>query len=105
MAQDLRTLRLAAFDAHSRDFLQEARRRSEGGDHLARREIERLAGLADQVIRSLGDWRDRAGRLDLALRAPLHLPQAARALTETVFDDMLEPEATRVFAAAIDLAL
>ncbi|HEX4740853.1 MAG TPA: hypothetical protein VH353_05950 [Caulobacteraceae bacterium] len=105
MAQDLRTLRLAAFDAHSRDFLQEARRRRDGEDRLARREIESLAGLADQVVRSLGDWRDRAARLDFALRAPLDLPIAARALTETVFDDMLEPEATRVFAAAIDLAL
>lgn len=105
MAQDLRTLRLAAFDAQSRDFLQETRRRSDGGDRLARNEIERLAGLADQVIRSLSDWRERAARLDLALRAPLDVPQAARALTETVFDDMLQPEATRVFAAAIDLAL
>ncbi|HEY2050460.1 MAG TPA: hypothetical protein VGH03_14040 [Caulobacteraceae bacterium] len=105
MRQDLRATRLAAFDAHSRDFLEGARRRTGVGEHLARREIEDISGLADQVVRSLDDWRVRLGKLDLALRAPLTLPEAARALTETVFDDVLEPEATRVFAAAIDLAL
>ena len=105
MRQDLRATRLAAFDAHSRDFLEGARHRTKVGEHLARREIEDLSGLADQVVRSLGDWRDHLGRLDLSLRTPFNLPQAARVLTETVFDDVLEPEATRVFAAAIDLAL
>lgn len=105
MPQDLRSRRLAAFDAHTRDFLAEARRRTGGREHLAHREIEGLAGLADQVIRSLGDWRDRVDGLDLALRSPLNLTHAAQMVTEAVFDDVLEPEATRVFAAALDLAL
>ena len=38
-------------------------------------------------------------------RRSFNLPQAARAVAETVFDDVLRPEATRLFAAAIDLAL
>jgi hypothetical protein len=105
MAQDPRARRLAAFDAHSRDFLEEARRTTEVGERLARREVEGLAALADQVVRSLGLWRDRLDRLDISQRAPLSVSQAARAVTEAVFDEVLEPEATRVFAAAIDLAL
>jgi hypothetical protein len=105
MAQDLRGRRLAAFDDHCRDFVDEARRTADGGERLARHEIEGLTSLADHVVRSLGHWRDRADGLDLALRAPLDVPQAARAVAETVFDDVLRPEATRLFAAAIDLAL
>ena len=96
---------MSALDDYCRDFVEQARRTTEGGEYLARREIEGLANLADHVVRSLGHWRDSAARFDLALRAPLDVPQAARAVVETVFDDVLAPEATRVFAAAIDLAL
>lgn len=105
MAQDPRGRRLSALDSHCRDFVDEARRTTEGGERLARREIEGLADLADHVVRSLGHWRDSAARFDLAQRAPLDVPLAARVMVETVFDDVLAPEATRVFAAAIDLAL
>jgi hypothetical protein len=105
MAQDPRARRLAAFDAYSRDYIEEARRRVDAGEQLARREIEGLAGLADHVVGSLGQWRDRLDRLHLSVGTPLSLAQAARAVTEVVFDDVLKPEATRVFAAALDLAL
>jgi hypothetical protein len=105
MAEDLRARRLAAFDAHSRDFLDEARRSADAGDHLARRDIEGLTALADHVVRSLANWRDRLDRLELCARAPMSVALAARAVTEAVFDDLLEPDATRVLAAAIDLTV
>jgi hypothetical protein len=105
MADDLRASRLGAFDAYSRDFMVRAAATygSDGG--LARGDVEALAALADQVVRSLALWRDRVDALDVAARRRLSVPGAARAVTEAVFDDVLEPEATRVFAAAIDLAL
>jgi hypothetical protein len=105
MADDLRTRRLRAFDAHSREFLAYAGPTLELGEHLARADIDRLAALADQVVRSLVLWRDRLAAVEVAVRQPLSVPLAARLVTETVFDDLLEPEATRVLAAAIDLAL
>jgi hypothetical protein len=105
MAQDLRARRLAALDAYSRDYVEAARRTIEAGEQIAKRDIAGLTTLADQVIVSLGVWRDQLDRLDFALRTPLSLTRAARAVSETVFDDVLEPEATRVFAAAIDLSL
>jgi hypothetical protein len=105
MAQDLRGRRLAAFDAHCCEFVDEARRNVEAGESLARQEIEGLTRLADQVVASLGLWRERANRLDLSLRAPFSVTEAARVVAETVFDNVLQPEATRVFVAAINLAL
>ncbi|MBV8681323.1 MAG: hypothetical protein JO111_00510 [Caulobacteraceae bacterium] len=105
MAQDLRGRRLAAFDDHCREFLDEARCSVEAGESLAREEIEGLTTLADHVVQSLGSWRERANKLELSLRAPFNVPVAARAVAETVFDDVLRPEATRLFSAAIDLAL
>jgi hypothetical protein len=105
MADDLRARRLRALDAHSRDFLAHAGETGGVTGPFARRELDILASLADQVIRSLAQWRERVGDLDLSVRSPFSLPLAARAVTEAVFDDILEPEATRVFAAAIDLAL
>jgi hypothetical protein len=57
------------------------------------------------VVRSLVQWRERLAQVELAVRRPLSVPLAARLVTEAVFDDLLEPEATRVLAAAIDLAL
>jgi hypothetical protein len=105
MANDPRGGRLRAFDAHSRDFLAYAAPRLEDGEQLARADIDRLAALADQVVRSLVQWRERLAQVELAVRRPLSVPLAARLVTEAVFDDLLEPEATRVLAAAIDLAL
>ena len=105
MAQDLRGRRLAAFDDHCREFIDDARRHVEAGESLARQEIEGLTSLADHVVASLGLWRERANRLDLSLRSAFSVAEAARAVAETVFDDVLQPEATRLFAAAIDLAL
>jgi hypothetical protein len=105
MADDPRARRLHAFDAHSRDFLTHAGLAIECGERLARQDIERLAALAEQVVRGLSLWRGRLAEVEIACRARLCIPLAARLVTETVFDDLLEPEATRVFAAAIDLAL
>jgi hypothetical protein len=105
MADDLRLRRLHAFDAHSRDFLARAGAATEAGEQLAAQDIERLSALADHVVRSLVLWRDRLADVEVAVRAPLSVPLAARLLTEAVFDDLLEPEATRVFAAAMDLSL
>jgi hypothetical protein len=105
MADDLRTRRLRAFDAHSRDFLAAAAPDLESGEQLARADIDRLAALAELVVRSLVQWRDRLSAVEVAVRRPLSVPLAARLVTEAVFDDLLEPEATRVLAAAMDPAL
>lgn len=105
MAQDSRGRRLAAFDNHCRDFVDEARRSAEAGESLARHEIEGLTSLADQVVQSLCVWRERTERLDFCRRTPFSVPDAARTVAESVFDDVLRPEATRLFLAAIDLAI
>jgi hypothetical protein len=105
MSHSLRDSRLHAFDACSRDYIHEARALAEGGEGLASREVDILCDLADQVVRSLRLWRDRLDKLDFAAREPLSVPLAARLLTEVLFDEVLEPSATRVFAAAVDIAL
>jgi hypothetical protein len=105
MAEDLRTRRLHAFDAHSRDFLASVASISGDVGPLARRDVDRLAALADQVVRNLALWRERLAEVEFGVQAPLSVALAARLVTEAVFDEVLEPEATRVFAAAIDLSL
>ncbi len=105
MSFSSRDSRIYAFDACSRDYIDDARALIEGGERLASREIDALTELAGQMVRSLRLWRDRLDKLDLAVREPLSVPLAARLVTEVVFDEVLEPAATRVFAAAVDLAL
>jgi hypothetical protein len=105
MPSSLRDSRLHALDACSLDYIQDAHAMAHAPDALASREVDALCELADQVVRGLRLWRDRLDRLDLAVRAPLSVPATARLITEVVFDEVLEPGATRVFAAAVDLAL
>jgi len=47
-------------------------------------------------------WADITADLDLAMARPFDLDRAARLVSESVFDDLLDPGAWRILSAALD---
>ena len=97
-----RSALLHAFDHSAADLAADRARRLEAGRAVAREEIDALTALAGAINRNVREWDARLAPLDLD-----HGFDARRAGTlilETVFDEVLSPEAWRVLAAALDLA-
>ena len=95
---------LRAFDAHAEAFLAASAQGVELGARLARGDVARLTDLAGAMAASLADWGRRVERFDLARRAVFDETRAAALVLESVFDELLTPDAWRVLAAAFDLA-
>ncbi len=100
-----RTGLLRAFDASSGDFIDDAAARFERGAGLAERDLQRLADLAERLVSDLTAWRLALAKLDVASEVELSCRRAGRILIESVFDEALTPPASRLLAAAFDLAV
>jgi len=104
-AADPRGRSLQAFDSFAAEFSRHCALHFEAGGVLAARDIDRLTLLAGRLTRDILAWRDAIAALEAsAAAAPPQPHRAGRLLIESVFDDALIPEATRVLAAAIELA-
>jgi hypothetical protein len=92
----------SALGQQSRDFEQACANRFDGGRRIARAEVETLVCLANRVGKDLAGWSDAAAQLDLSLARSFDRRRAAVLVLESVFDDLLTPEAWRVLAAALE---
>ncbi|MEO8927569.1 MAG: hypothetical protein ABI306_10455 [Caulobacteraceae bacterium] len=102
---DPRGALIRAFDAHSRAFVEGAGARIERGRRLAQGDVAHLTDLAEAVAAALTHWRRIVEALDLAPAAAFDTGRAGALVLESVFDDLLAPDAWRVLAAAFDLAM
>jgi uncharacterized protein YjeT (DUF2065 family) len=90
---------LRELDACVGDLTRECIDRFEAGGMVARAEIAGLNALAEAIARSLGEWRTLTAALELA--APIDVARAGALVLESLFDEILAPEAWRVLAAAL----
>jgi hypothetical protein len=104
-ASDLRGATLRAFDNHAHDFTRECATRYETGAALAAGEIDRLAALADRVASDIAAWSKTINELEMSRHGAFQPVCVGQSILECAFDDLLAPAATRVLAAALDLAL
>lgn len=91
-----RPSQLAALDGFSHDLV-----RSSPYPTVAARDLRRLAALAKQVVDDVAGWADRIAALDCA--APINQDRALLMVLESVFDEVLTPDACRVLEAEIVL--
>lgn len=103
-SSDPRGARLHTLDAQGEAFVAAFAGRGEAGPSVARGDIETLAALAHAIAHDLALWRPLVQRLDLARDGDFDTRRAGALILETVFDELLEPHAWRVLAAALDLA-
>jgi hypothetical protein len=94
---------LRAFDAFASELSDHCEARFEAGGRVAGRDIQRLGALAERLGRQVVSWGEALRELEVAAAQPLNAHRTARLLIETVFDEALIPEATRVLAAALAL--
>ena len=95
---------LHTFDAVASELSRHYGARLEAGGSLACRDIQRLSILAERLGREVKAWSGALRELEAGAAGPLEPRRAARLLVESVFDEALIPEATRVLAAALALA-
>ena len=100
---DPRGASLHAFDAQAALLANERAATVEAGRFEARRENAALDELARSIAQATTQWRDLDRPLDLA--TPYDPARAGELILETVFDEILDPAAWRVLAAALALAL
>lgn len=89
------------FDASTSDLAGRCREDFETGHLVADEEIRGLADLAQAIGRGLVEWRGISASLELA--APLDARRAGTIVIETVFDEVLAPDAWRVLSYAFEL--
>lgn len=94
---------LRDLDASIGDLRDVCIERFEAGGAVANAEVVALTALAGAIARSLADWRDLARTLEFA--APLDPRRAGALVLESVFDEILAPDAWRVLAATLARAL
>ena len=83
------------------DLSARCREDFDAGRLVADEEIRALSGLAQAIGRGLVEWRDISASLTLA--APLDPRRAGSIVIETVFDEVLAPDAWRVLSDAFAL--
>ena len=88
-------------DSSASDLAARCREDFEAGHLVADEEIRALSGLAQAIGRGLVEWRDISQ--GLALAAPLDPRRAGTIVIETVFDEVMAPEAWRVLSDAFEL--
>ena len=91
-----RPIQTAALDGFSHDLIQASPHPA-----VAARDLRRLATLAKQVVDDLAGWADRVAALDCA--AAFNPDRALLLVLESVFDEVLTPDACRVLEAEIVL--
>lgn len=96
--QSDRSRLLRDIDSFSHDFV-----RASQYPAVAARDLGRLAALAKTVVGDIDGWGDRFEALDCA--AAYDRPRAAVLILESVFDEVLTPDACRVLSAEIQLLL
>ena len=101
---DSRRSDLRAFDLAAGELSHDYGARFEAGRSDAGRDIQRLSALAVRLGREVTAWSGAVRALEAGAARPLDPHRAARLLIESVFDETLNPEATRVLAAALNLA-
>jgi hypothetical protein len=101
---DSRGSDLRAFDTVAGELSRHYDVRFEAGRSAAGRDIQRLNALAERLGREVVAWSGAVRALEAGAARPLDPRRAARLLIESVFDEALIPEATRVLAAALELA-
>jgi hypothetical protein len=103
-ATDLHGAALRALDGHAREFTDECAARFEAGALLANGDVHRLTTLAEKLASDLMAWNQAIQALEVSRRGAFETVRASHAIIEYVFDDVLSSAATRVLAAALDLA-
>ena len=101
---DPRGAALRAFDAAAASFVQDCAHRLEAGGASTQGEVRKLADLGERLAADLTAWDQAVADLHLARQTRLRPGRAGQLLIESVFDEVLEPDATRLLAAALDLA-
>ena len=96
--QDIRTEMLHGLDALSHEFVQ-----SSQYSIVAARDLGRLAALAKVVSDDIAGWGDRIEALDCA--RPWDRKRAVLLVMESVFDEVLPPDACRVLATEMELVV
>ncbi len=94
--QHNRPRQLATLDGFSHDLI-----RTSPYPAVAARDLTRLAALAKQVVDDVAGWADRLDALDCA--AAFDPDRALLLILESVFDEVLTPDACRVLEAEIVL--
>jgi hypothetical protein len=102
-SSDPRGAALHALDAQSSAFRLESARRLELGAASAARDVDQLIAIAERLAADVRVWDAMLRRSSVALETPLDLARAGALVVECVFDEVLEPAATRVLVAALDL--
>lgn len=92
---------LRRFDTSATDLTHRCHADFEAGGAVADQEIHALAGLAEAIGRGLVEWRDLTTAM--ALAQPLDARRAGVIVLETVFDEVLAPDAWRVLSDAFAL--
>lgn len=92
---------LRRFDASVADLAHRCRTDFEAGAALADQEIQGLCSLAEAIGRGLTEWRQLSA--DLEVSRPLDARRAGVIVIETVFDEVLVPDAWRVLSDAFAL--
>jgi hypothetical protein len=101
---DLRGKDPRAFDTFAGELSRHCDTVFEAGAGLAARDIERLSSLAGRLGREVNVWSRAIGDLEAGAAKALEARRAGRLLIDTVFDEALIPEASRVLAAAFEIA-
>ena len=101
---DPRGAALRAFDAAAAAFTEDCLRRCGVGGEGAHGEVRKLADLGERLAADLTAWGQVVTELHMARHAPLRPGRAGQLLIESIFDEVLEPDATRLLIAALDLA-
>jgi hypothetical protein len=101
---DARGADLRAFDTAAGDLTHHCGVRFEAGRSVAERDIQRLNALAERLSLEVTAWSRAVRALEAVASRPLDPHRAACLVIESVFDETLIPEATRVLSAAFNLA-
>jgi hypothetical protein len=95
---------LGVFDREAERFRRREAARIAWGRRSAEGDIAQLYDLAALLSRQVADWQARLHALEVDLDGEFDPRRAAALVLETVFDELLPPEAWRVLHAALALA-
>jgi len=101
---DPRGAALRAFDRHAEELTRDYALRFAAGARLAQAEAEALHRLAATLTDNLAALTPLVAGLEGALLRPFDPRRAGLLMLESVFDEVLAPDAWRVLAAALELA-